>query len=63
MSWIADAGIASLALWVAVILTGIVAGTFAIRWNEPRPIDRLTESLILGAAAAGVVSLFAHQFR
>jgi hypothetical protein len=60
MSWIADAGIASLALWVAVILTGIVAGTFAIRWNEPRPIDRLTESLILGAAAAGVVSLFAH---
>ena len=60
MSWIADAGIASLALWVAVILTGIVAGMFAIRWNEPRSIDRLTESLILGAAAAGVVSLFAH---
>ena len=60
MSWIADAGIASLALWVAVILTGILAGTFAIRWNESRPIDRLSETLIFGAAAAGVVALFAH---
>jgi hypothetical protein len=60
MSWIADAGIASIALWIAVILTGIFAGTFAIRWNESRPIDRLSETLIFGAAAAGVVALFAH---
>jgi hypothetical protein len=60
MSWIADAGIASLALWIAVILTGILAGTFAVRWNESRPLDRLGETLIFGAAAAGVVALFAH---
>jgi hypothetical protein len=60
MSWIADAGIASLALWIAVILTGILAGTFAMRWNDSRPIDRLSETLIFGAAAAGVVALFAH---
>jgi len=60
MSWIADAGIASLALWIAVILTGILAGTFAIRWSDSRPIDRLSEKLIFSAAAAGVVALFAH---
>ena len=60
MSWIADAGIAGLAQWAALVLAGLVAGTFVSRWNERGPDPRAGEPLLLAAAAAAVIAWFAN---
>lgn len=60
MSWVADADIAGLAQWAALVLAGLVAGTFASRWNAPDRESRAGESLLLAAAAAAVIAWFAN---
>jgi hypothetical protein len=58
--WIADASFAALALWVSLILTGAVLGTFASRWHAADASVRGAENLLLAAAAAGVIAWFAN---
>ena len=58
--WIADASFAVLALWASVVLTGVVAGTFASRWRAPHGRLRGDEGFLLAAAAAGVIAWFAN---
>ena len=57
MTWIADAGLADLATWAAVALTGLVTGLSGAHWREPaRRVSRVTEGLLLVSAAAAVVA-------
>ena len=57
MTWIVDAGLADLAAWAALVLTGLVTGLSGAHWREPaRPVSRVTEKLLLGSAAAAVVA-------
>lgn len=56
MTWIADQGVAALAAWVALILSGVVAGASAARWNAPSSFRAPGEGVVLGAAAAGVIA-------
>jgi hypothetical protein len=58
--WIADAGIAGLALWAALGLVGLLAGMFASRWNAAESHVRGGEGMLLAAAAAGVIAWFAN---
>jgi cytochrome c biogenesis factor len=60
MSWIADAGMPAVALWIALLLSGVVAGTFTARWQHPGRADRTAERMMLTAAGAGVVALCAN---
>ena len=56
MSWLAEAS-----LWLAVVLTGLAAGTIASRWNDqPAAVSRAAELLLLAGAAAAVVAWCAH---
>ena len=56
MSWIPEAS-----LWLAVVLTGLAAGTVASRWNDqPAAVSRAAELLLLAGAAAAVVAWCAH---
>jgi hypothetical protein len=56
MSWLAEAS-----LWLAVVLTGLAAGTIASRWNDqPGAVSRAAELLLLAGAAAAVVAWCAH---
>ena len=61
MNGIAGANLSTFATWAALILTGILTGALVSRWStgERTPGPR-SESLVLGAAAAGVVAWFAH---
>ena len=58
--WIADASIAGLALWAALILVALLVGAFASRWRATDSEARGGDALLLTAAAAGVVSWFAN---
>ena len=51
MTWVADAG-----LWLAVVFAGALAGMLASRWRRAAPALRVTEGLLLSAAAAAVIS-------
>ena len=56
MSWIAEAS-----LWLAIVMTGLAAGTVAARWNDPHSaISRAAELQLLAGAAAAVVAWCAH---
>jgi hypothetical protein len=51
----------ALAVWAALVLTGLLTGTLASRWNESdRGHSPQIEKLLLAAAAAGVVAWFAN---
>jgi hypothetical protein len=52
--------IAGMALWAALIIVGLLAGTFASRWNAPGSPRRGDEALLLSAAAVGIVAWFAN---
>ncbi len=61
MNGIGGATLATLAVWAALILTGILIGILATRWHEPaRAHSPRVERLVLAAAAAGVVAWFAE---
>ena len=52
--------VAGLALWAALILVGLLAGTVASRWNARHANVPGGEKLLLTAAAAGVIAWFAN---
>jgi len=57
LTWIADAGVADLAAWAALVLTGLVTGLSGAHGREPaRRGSRVTEGLLLASAAAAVVA-------
>jgi len=57
MTWIADASLAPVAIWVAIALTGLATGTVASRWGDPRaPLSPLIDGLLLAGAAASVIA-------
>ena len=61
MNRVAGANLSTLAVWAALVLTGILAGSLASRWRTPdRTLSPRIEGLLLGAAAAGVVAWFAQ---
>jgi hypothetical protein len=57
MAWIADANLPSVAIWAAIVLSGLATGTQLSRWSDPdRGVSRQMEKLLLAGAAAGVVA-------
>lgn len=56
MAWIADANLPVLAIWTAIVLSGLATGTLVSRWGASGPVSPQMEKLLLGGAAAGVVA-------
>jgi hypothetical protein len=60
MNGLAGASWAAVAMWVALLLTGLLTGALLARWNATEePLPALLERLLLAAAAASVVAWFA----
>src|SRR5688572_18369533 len=61
MNRVAGANLSTLAVWAALVLTGILAGTLVSRWRgRERTLSPRIESLLLAAAAGGVIAWFAQ---